>query len=258
FIRNVLHDLEYAGAKPDTSDAYDSCTRTLAAYATPLPIEFASIAGQRLVLVDTPGLCNSELVRDPDIFEGCSKWLASSYNSGMKADAMMYLFPLSGGRITGSEQTNLKAFRKLCGKGSLAKVRMVTTKWAFCPNEQVGRACEEQLRLNAWKDMLEGGSEISRLDDSKVSARMVLNEVLRKRQYMDISLATVRQINEKLGSLPNTEEGRELKARLQQSLQEYRAASGDVQTRREKLRNIIKRLSEKMSFPEGIRAYLGL
>ncbi|KAH6917874.1 P-loop containing nucleoside triphosphate hydrolase protein [Coprinopsis sp. MPI-PUGE-AT-0042] len=258
FLRNVLKSLGSREALPDVSDGFESCTRQLAAYFAPVPSQFANATGQRLVLVDTPGFDDTS-VSDSEILRRIGVWLASSYDTRMKVAGVVYMFPIYPNRITRNDKANLKVFQRLCGKGALAKVRMVTTKWSLCPDTKIGVSREEQLRVNFWKEMVEGGSELSRLDDNPASAIHILEEVLGNSRYIDASLALQQELVEKSRSLPRTDAGKELKLKLEQLLKDHKASSGDLQTRQQKLSQIVTQLGElKLSFSDRLRALFGM
>jgi pyruvate formate-lyase activating enzyme-like uncharacterized protein len=95
----------------------------------------------------------------------------------MKVAGVIYLLPIYPHRYTGTSKASLKAFQTLCGEG-LDRVRMVTTGWSLCPNEQVGRERENELKKNFWKEMMDRGSTLSRLENNSESAMCVLESVL--------------------------------------------------------------------------------
>ncbi|KAH6917876.1 P-loop containing nucleoside triphosphate hydrolase protein [Coprinopsis sp. MPI-PUGE-AT-0042] len=258
FLRNILEKWEYCGALPDVSDGFESCTRKLAAYIAPVPPEFANTGGQRLVLVDTPGFDDTS-VSDSEILRRISVWLASSYNLHMKVTGVVYMFPIFPNRITRNDKANLKVFQRLCGKGALAKVRMVTTKWSLCPDPMIVDRREEQLKSNFWREMVEGGSELSRLDDKPASAIHILEEIIANSRYVEVALALQKEIVEMHRSLPRTDAGREIKLKLDQLLEEHKAATGDLHTRWQKLQQIVDQLVDmNVSISQRLRVIFGL
>lgn len=266
FLKNFLSVQEgYTGPIPDVSHGLESCTKTLAAYITSLPTCSATPAAQRLVLVDTPGF-DDTCVSDSEILRKISVWLASSYGSEMKVGGIIYMFPIYPNRITRNDKANLKVFQRLCGDHSLGKVHMVTTKWALLTPTQVepiGAKREEQLKQDFWKDMVAGGSRLSRLYENSKSAQELFDVVFKTSQQLnaqcEMALALQEEIVSKLKTVPGTEAGQELKRKLQELLKEHKAACGDYDTRQQKLQNIANQLRDlKMPFGERFRAFFGL
>lgn len=259
FIRHALGSLpSYSGPQPMVSDGFESCTKSLAAYIAPLPREFVTNNAKRLVIVDTPGF-DDTCVSDSEILRRLSVWLASSYDAKMKVGGVLYVFPIYPNRMTRNDKANLRVFHQLCGRDALGTVRMVTTKWSLCPTLDTGEQRETQLREVFWKEMLEAGSHLSRLNEDQGSASVLLQEALLSSQQSQMALALQKEIVAKLRSVPRTSAGKELKRKLQELLREHKAASGDHETRQQKVRNIAAQLRDlKIPFPERIKAFFGL
>jgi hypothetical protein len=96
----------------------------------------------------------------------------------MKVAGVIYVFPIFPDRYKGTNKASLEEFRKLCGVNYMDRVRMVTTRWSDCPNEQVGRERENELKKNFWKEMVDKGATLSRLENNSESALCVLKTVL--------------------------------------------------------------------------------
>lgn len=269
FLRNVLEELPSypsSNPKPEVSNGFNSCTRNLAAYIAPIPAKFKTPNSQRLVLVDTPGFDDTE-VSDSEILRRISVWLASSYHSKMKVAGVLYLFPIFPNRITRNDKANLKVFHQLCGDGALDKVRMVTTKWALSPRTKEGEFAvamqrESELESEFWKEMIDGGSQLSRLDEDCDSALRLFFQVLETSRKCDErqehALALQEEIVEKKRSVPGTFAGRELKRKLQQLLREHKEASGGSTSSQGKRKHIASQLGElRVPFGERLKACFG-
>ncbi|KAH6917855.1 hypothetical protein BKA70DRAFT_1415896 [Coprinopsis sp. MPI-PUGE-AT-0042] len=252
FVQSVLQSWEF-NEVPEALPAWSWGSEwRVKAHIAPLPQKFAKFAGQRLVLVDTPGFGNL-VISDSEILRRIGVWLASSFVSRMKIGGVIYMCPVFPPWPKQNDRVRMKVLQLLCGKDALPKVHMVTTKWSLYLDPSAGESREEQFRSNSWKELLDGGAEISRLHDSETSADKLLADVLTKyrrsdekqRQLEDIFLDIQREIVENLCSVAETAAGQELKAQQQRSLLEHREkehraepASGDPHMRRRKLQNI--------------------
>ncbi|KAG2008552.1 TKL/TKL-ccin protein kinase [Coprinopsis cinerea AmutBmut pab1-1] len=149
-----------------------SCTQQLHPYIMDHP----SLPGQRLVLVDTPGF-DDTLIDDAEILRRIAVWLASSYDSDMKLGGILYLYDISAKRLTGSVRLNMKMFRKLCGREAYDKVIICTTKWTK-KNEEQAAANQEELKRDFWKDLIDNGTRVMRVDNTESSYRKALDALL--------------------------------------------------------------------------------
>lgn len=133
--------------------------------------------GTRYTLVDTPGF-NDTFESDDAITENILKWLESSYRSGTKLNGILYLHSIAAPRMAGSAFDNLCMFRKLCGDKALSHVVLATTFWGTSDT-----ALEEQrdntLRRdkNLWGRMVDSGSTLVRLEDTRTSALKALRSI---------------------------------------------------------------------------------
>ena len=83
---------------------------------------------------------------------------------------------------SGKPHENLGMFGLLCGDDSLANVVLGTTKWEDVTSE-VGRQREVHLAETFWKEMLQYGSVMMRLQDDASSAWKVLNLIIQYRAF---------------------------------------------------------------------------
>ena len=130
-----------------------------------------------MILVDTPGF-NDTYRPDTDILASIVDWMKASYQE-MQLSGIIYLHDIKLDRMYGSSLTNLRMFRKLCGDDNLANVILATTKWSDPPkSEELSR--EEQLKTDDefWGLMIRDGSLVRRFDNTKPSARALVEEIL--------------------------------------------------------------------------------
>ena len=85
--------------------------------------------------------------------------------------------------MTGSSIQNLRMFRKLCGDENLQNVIMATTKWGITPqHDALEREKELRSPTGFWGVMIAQGSLIRRFENSEVSAKALVEEILRTGQ----------------------------------------------------------------------------
>ena len=135
------------------------------------------IGDKTVILVDTPGF-NDTFRPDTDILASLVDWMKASYQE-MQLSGIIYLHDIKLDRMYGSSLTNLRMFRRLCGDDNLKNVILATTKWSDPPkSEEASR--EEQLCSDEefWGLMIHEGSLVRRFDNTKPSARALVEEIL--------------------------------------------------------------------------------
>lgn len=135
------------------------------------------IGDKTVILVDTPGF-NDTFRPDTDILASLVDWMKASYQE-MQLSGIIYLHDIKLDRMYGSSLTNLRMFRRLCGDDNLKNVILATTKWSDPPkSEEASR--EEQLCSDEefWGLMIQEGSLVRRFDNTKPSARALVEEIL--------------------------------------------------------------------------------
>jgi hypothetical protein len=112
--------------------------------------------------VDTPGFSDTRL-SDTEVLALIAKWMKDTYDEGCLLSGIVYLHRISDNRMNGPSFRNLQMMRKLCGSDSLQNVVLATTMWENTSQEDGSRR-EQQLKQEFWKDMIDGGATIARIE----------------------------------------------------------------------------------------------
>lgn len=141
--------------------------------------EVACKVGDRyVILVDTPGF-NDSTRSDTEILGVLADWMQESYSDNLLLSGIIYLHCISDTRMTDTSIQNLRMFRKLCGDKNLQHVILATTKWGITPEGDALRREEELKSANGfWAPMIAGRSLIRRFENTKESARALVEEIL--------------------------------------------------------------------------------
>ncbi|KAF9484404.1 hypothetical protein BDN70DRAFT_872700 [Pholiota conissans] len=176
----------------------------------------------RLVLVDTPGFDGTYL-DDAEILERISVWLAKSYHKEAKLGGVIYLHDITQTRMLGTTRKDLDMFRKLIGKDALRSVVLGTMKWTLlAPN--VGLDRQKQLEEQFWKEMIQAGSKIEKVDSDDVPRKLVREVLLRlkNKKLADQFLTIQDELVNKHKFVPETEAGQTLKYSLKEIIEQQR------------------------------------
>jgi hypothetical protein len=132
--------------------------------------------------------------------------------------------------MSGAAMKNLRLFSSLCGQKAMPNVVIVTTMWAYIP-EDLGIRREEELKKEVWKDMVADGCRIERFDDIRESAWRIISlakedsaQVLLPREivHTDLRLNETRvgiALNKELGKL--IKDQKDAARRLQELVQNH-------------------------------------
>ncbi|KAJ2920881.1 hypothetical protein H1R20_g16213, partial [Candolleomyces eurysporus] len=169
-----------------------SCTQQLQHYVVPIKEELAErykLSGRNLVLVDTPGFDDTN-ISDAEILRRIALWLASAYGHNMKVSCVVYMYPIYPNRMTRSDCSNVKVFRKICGDGGLSRVILATTRWDVCPPE-TGTKREQELEKNFWRNLLDqsqaqGTATMKRLPTGPEHAWNIIDAILEKHGHAEV------------------------------------------------------------------------
>lgn len=102
------------------------------------------IQGRKFVLVNTPGF-NDTSLSDSDVLKMLATWLESSYRSGTKLSAIIYVHPITQTRMHGSALRNLAVFKLLCGESFYKNITLATSCWSLV-NYDEGEKREQELK----------------------------------------------------------------------------------------------------------------
>jgi rubrerythrin len=173
------------------------------------------IGNTKITLVDTPGFDDTNL-SDTEVLTRLANWLKYTYDEDTLLSGLIYLHPLTEGRMYGASVKNITMFQKLCGEKNLGSVILGTTMWERVPNDQ-GEAREKELKETFWKEMLDNGSSVERVGNDDRSTQSSVNKLLHKHEI-------VLRLQEELASgksLDQTDVGAIINAELNKLREEY-------------------------------------
>ncbi|KXN84716.1 hypothetical protein AN958_12143 [Leucoagaricus sp. SymC.cos] len=158
---------------------------------------------------------------DPAVGAKREGQLPKTYKSDVKLTGLIYLHRITDNRMAGSPYKNLRMFGNLCGDDATTRVILVSTMWERV-DPAVGAKREGQLREEFWKNLIDKGSGVDRLQrsDPKEAWRIVnqlinrgteREKVLLQEEIVDLE----RRLNE-------TEAGKTLYTQLQKMLSDQK------------------------------------
>ena len=145
--------------------------------------------------------------------------MKETYEEGSLLSGIIYLHRIIDPRMEGPSLKNLRMMKKLCGEASLRNVVLATTMWENVTIED-GKRRETELQQEFWKEMLQGGAMMKRVNtQSGDEARSLVKTMLKNKP-------TSTRLQEELRSgltLVQTAAGMEIKvemAKLEQKLRD--------------------------------------
>lgn len=136
--------------------------------------------GKRIILVDTPGFDDAKR-SDLDVLREVYQWFKDAHVENPQLNAIFYLHNITDNRMRGSAVKSTHVFRKLCGENFYPNLLLGTNFWRIVkPSSMVGAELREtQLRSEDtfWKTMINGGSRVARIPDTRPEALKLLCEM---------------------------------------------------------------------------------
>lgn len=176
--------------------------------------------GVNIHLIDTPGF-NDTIRSDGEVLLMIATYFSAMYNSKIRLDGIVYKFPITSRRMSGSAIKELKIFSKLVGDEALSEVVLVTSMWDLeDSSEAEGR--EKELRERFWKHLIEKGSKVCRVDHRRLMALPVLDVLLRGAEAQGKVLQIQRELVDDMKTLDETEVGRQLSKEIQELQKSFR------------------------------------
>ncbi|KAJ3089199.1 hypothetical protein HK102_006956 [Quaeritorhiza haematococci] len=211
---------------PIVGHTLQSCTNQIE------PFE-ATINGQQVVLVDTPGFDDTDRP-DEEIVHALVEWFAKSYWHGGKITGVVFLHSLAIPRMSGTVFHYLRVFRALVGDDCLNRVVFVTNRWDMVDNA-TGIHREEDLKSNYWSLAMSRGATVTRYTTPK-SALEIVGSVVSQSQGIPVhGLAVQREVVEGGLSAEQTSALVETKRAERQRLEEMeREAKAKIQAEKER------------------------
>jgi hypothetical protein len=173
-------------------------------------------------LVDTPGFDDTHK-SDTDTLMELTSWLSEAYEAKILLTGIIYLHRIMDPRLGGKALQNLKMFKSLCGKKAMSKVVLATTFWSHV-NAATGTDREKELEKNEfWGSMIERGSKVLRQDNGRVSARSIIEYLVKNRTPANasVALAIQKEMVDDRKTLDQTGAGQEMNAQILTMRKEY-------------------------------------
>ncbi|KAI6168849.1 hypothetical protein EDD17DRAFT_448849 [Pisolithus thermaeus] len=132
-------------------------------------------SGQKIVLVDTPGLGNT-LKDDSEVLRMFTRWFRTLKKRGLVVAGILYFHRISDNRIPGNPVRALCVFGETCGGfgAALSKTTLTLTMWNEVDEALGDNRLAELKSMDFW-------NVISKYMDNVETARDLVREVLRNR-----------------------------------------------------------------------------
>jgi hypothetical protein len=150
-------------------------------------------------------------------------WLSEAYEAKILLTGIIYLHRIMDPRLGGKALQNLRMFKSLCGDEALSKVVLATTFWGHV-NATVGMNREIELEKSEfWGKMIQKGSKVLRQDNGKMSAKSILEYLVKKRTAANVGVALdiQKEMVDQGKTLNQTGAGQELNAQILAMRKEY-------------------------------------
>ena len=176
--------------------------------------------GVNIHLIDTPGF-DDTIRSDGEVLMMIATYFSAMYNSNIRLNGIVYMFPIISGRMSGSAIKDLQLFSRLVGDEALSEVVLVTSMWDLA-DSSVAEAREKELRERFWKHLIEKGSKICRVDHRRLMALPVLDVLLQGAEAQGKVLQIQRELVDDMKTLDETEAGRQLSKETQELQEDFR------------------------------------
>ena len=170
--------------------------------------------GVNIHLIDTPGFDDTKR-SDTDILIMIASYLSEMYESDLKLDRIVYMFPITYRRMYASLVKNLFIFSKLVGEEALSKVVFATSMWDAVDDWSMAEEREKELLKRYWKPFMDKGSKVCRLDHRRLTALHVLDILLEGAEAEGTVLQIQRELVVDMKTLDQTEAGQQLSKEIQ-------------------------------------------
>ena len=177
-----------------------------------------------------------------------AQWLPS-YDHDLKVGSVLYINSVSQKRMFGSMRLDFEMFSEICGKRACPSVTVATTHWDSAELEAVGAGLsrEEEFRTNFWKDIIEAGASLERIQDYESDPERIIDGILLKAQEKDVhtrALQIQEELVEKEKFLAETEAAKKLRFSLADIMELLKVtpASADLEQYRKKMADVQEQL----------------
>ncbi|PCH42102.1 nucleoside triphosphate hydrolase protein, partial [Wolfiporia cocos MD-104 SS10] len=183
------------------------------------------VAGEQVTFIDTPGF-DDTYKSQADILKDIADFLEQTYEGGRKLTGVIYMHRISDVRVGGIARENFRLFKKICGRGAMKNVVIVTTMWDEVP-EEVGARREQELASKSlfFKDALDDGAKMHRHCGQITTAQTSMSPFLR---FLPETLQLQRELVDEMRVLPETTAGDELQRSLDEQADAHRRQMLDL------------------------------
>lgn len=165
-----------------------------------------TIDNRVITLVDTPGF-DDTFRSDYEILKEVATWLEVSYKAAHSISGIIYLQPITSGRVTGGMKRTFDVFEKLIGSENFGQVILVTSKWdtlrdvGFRDAEET----EKQLKEIFWEPLIQKGALTARFSGDRQSALQIVERLsFDQRDTSNLPLAIQREMVDEARNLDQT------------------------------------------------------
>jgi len=117
--------------------------------------------GNKLVLVDTPGLDDSHK-SDKTILKMISEWMTKTYKHHKTLTGILYIHRITDVRMSSTPHRNLRMFGELCGNKYAINVVLLTTMWDKVRSITEAEKREASLKERYWNAIIHHGATVDR------------------------------------------------------------------------------------------------
>ena len=214
-----------------------------------------SLNGQDITLLDTPGFDDTERT-DADVLTLIADFLGATHQNDTLLTGIILLQPVTGNRFQGSERRRLRLFKKICGPEAYSHTVIATTMWSELADTADGTSRVAQREQNWWGDMIAGGAQIVRHENTAESAKDIIAMLCQKDM---VALQMQQELMRTGGKLSATSAGRQMSSdlkeqsrmfaaeleKLEEELRKKRQENADLQMEMEELRVKLERVVEE-------------
>ncbi|KAI6103005.1 hypothetical protein F5141DRAFT_244382 [Pisolithus sp. B1] len=125
-------------------------------------------AGQRFILVDTPGLNNGGLLQGT-VFRAIATWLEDTYRRSIELTGVIYIHSITNNSMSPADVQSAGLLGHLCGNKAADRVRLVTT---MCDQvEELDADNAEGIpEITDWRSLVEAGARAESFDNTSEEA----------------------------------------------------------------------------------------
>ncbi|KAJ4301515.1 hypothetical protein N0V90_003608 [Kalmusia sp. IMI 367209] len=182
-------------------------------------------------VVDTPGFDDDE-DSDAEILAKITRFLTAQYRLGICLKGIIYLYPITQNRFSGSARRFLETFRQLCGDHALSNVALVTTMWSKIEvNDGLRR--EVELQDAYWGDLISNGANVFQYNGTQGMAETIAGLLLSRD---DVVLKIQQELSDDKCELNRTSAGSALASKLDKEIETRRKNIRDMKLRYDELR----------------------